>query len=302
MKEVLKLLREALPEAVGGLLVAAVLALIGALYADLGVWGSVLLAVIGVVIIGICLRVFVARRKRAAGPPAEERNMGKVATHAEALRPRPTILYVEDEADMLDLLSATLKLLASVDLVMATSVEQAVRVLESEQPLDLVIIDLGIPPYDGYDGKIEAGMGFRVCEVARNLRGNIPIAIYSAVRESDISAEIERFNIAAFLNKPLDPLEVVEHIKLILVRARSPSKEHLVRREIERRKIELMSAYPSDRLRALWALGQIGHLDSALLTKLDEMAAGNGDQQVRMAAREAAESIRCKLRQEEGAS
>lgn len=62
MNEFLKVIREAMPEIIGGLVVAAVLAVIGALYSGLGIWAAALIALAGLLLI-LALFLFLAGRR-----------------------------------------------------------------------------------------------------------------------------------------------------------------------------------------------------------------------------------------------
>jgi two-component system phosphate regulon response regulator PhoB len=121
---------------------------------------------------------------------------------------KPTILVVEDEQDILDLLEFNLSQ-AGYEVKTAMDGLEALRLATKEKP-DLVILDLMLP---GLDGK----------EVCRKLRQNeathqLPILMLTA-----LASETDRiigFEIGAddYLTKPFSPREVVLRVQAILRR------------------------------------------------------------------------------------
>jgi CheY-like chemotaxis protein len=189
------------------------------------------------------------------------------------------------------------------DVFVATTATQALKVLESDQPLDLVVVDLIMPPGEGFEDKVKdydygRTMGLAVFEKIHELRGNIPAICFTVVPDPEVAHRVKNLGAVALLSKPTLPSEFLEQVKLALVRASAPPKTELVHEELERRKLELESSHASTRLRAVWALGEIGHYDATLLSRLNRIGREDRDAEVRAAARRAAKRIRRKLRQE----
>lgn len=301
MKELLRVLREAMPEIIGGLVVAAVLAVISALYTGLGIWAAALVAVAALVLIA-GLWLFLSRRQPVAHVPEEPvRAPLRQARLTSELQ--QTVLFVDDDIEVIG--ESFIKLLRreGLNTVVATTAAQAIRVLESDQPLDLIVVDLMMPPGENFRGKVEnykygRMMGLAVCEKARELRGNIPLICFSIVTNAEVLDKVRRLNVTAHLQKPLLPGEFIEEVKLALIRTQAPPQAELIRDEIERRKLELQSSYSSTRLRALWALEQIGHYDPTLVGLLEEIADHDESQEVRAAAKSAVKEIRRRLSRE----
>lgn len=110
MKELLlRLLREAMPEIIGGLVVAAVLAVIGALYAVGIIWAAALVAIVGVVLV-TGLWVFLSRRQPGVPRSYDEQRakrqsvlralLGEIQNNAACGRPVYYILTSEKGIDL----------------------------------------------------------------------------------------------------------------------------------------------------------------------------------------------------------
>jgi hypothetical protein len=82
VKGLLKLLREALPEIIGGLVVAAVLALISALNPRVGIW-AVMVTVVGGIWLGCAYLAF-----KRTPPLVEGGNPGWLVITSGAVRPK----------------------------------------------------------------------------------------------------------------------------------------------------------------------------------------------------------------------
>lgn len=70
MKDMIRLLRDALPEIIGGLVVATVLAIVGLLYAELGPW-TVAFAIAGTIAVA-SIALFLLIRRRKAKPSVQK--------------------------------------------------------------------------------------------------------------------------------------------------------------------------------------------------------------------------------------
>ena len=75
--------------------------------------------------------------------------MSEPATPAERQRPEARLLVVEDEPDILELLSASLRF-AGFEVAGATGGFQALRAAERQRP-DLVVLDVMLPDLDGFE-------------------------------------------------------------------------------------------------------------------------------------------------------
>jgi DNA-binding response OmpR family regulator len=119
---------------------------------------------------------------------------------------RKKILVVEDDADLVELLSFNLK---SSGFAVGTAADgaEALKKARAQMP-DLILLDLMLPELDG----------FAVCEILRRdpATAQIPIIMLTAV-----SSELARLNgLAAgadeYLTKPFSPRQVVSRVKELL--------------------------------------------------------------------------------------
>ena len=131
---------------------------------------------------------------------------------------KPTVLSVDDEPDVLDLIRFHLTR-ASCEVVTAASGREALEVIRSRRP-DLVLLDLMLPDING----------FALCEILRRqaATATIPIVIVSAWRTDDSRVLGLELGALAFLTKPFSPRVLVERVMGLLSRA---GPDHLRRPE-----------------------------------------------------------------------
>jgi len=118
----------------------------------------------------------------------------------------PTVLVVEDERDIRDVLRRYLERAGLSVLTTGTGAE-AIRFLTSAPP-DLVILDLGLPDLDGTDV-------LREIQVA----GHPPVLVLTA--RSTVDDRIHGLQLGAddYVTKPFSPAEVVLRVKAVLHRS-----------------------------------------------------------------------------------
>lgn len=124
--------------------------------------------------------------------------------------PKTTILVVEDEEDILELIRYNL-VREGYRVVPAVTGEQALRLAKSERPA-LVLLDLMLPGMDGLE----------VCRaLKREPHGETtPIAMLTAKNEeSDIVAGLE-LGADDYIAKPFSPRVLVARVRTLLRRAR----------------------------------------------------------------------------------
>jgi hypothetical protein len=108
---------------------------------------------------------------------------------------RPTILVVDDMADNLQLLSHLFK--DEYRVRVAQSGEKALDICQSDDPPDLVLLDIMMPDMDGF-------------EVARRMRAhsiseNIPVIFVTAMTGDDARNKGLELGAVDFVTKPIDP-------------------------------------------------------------------------------------------------
>ena len=122
--------------------------------------------------------------------------------------PKETILIVDDEQDIIELIKYNLKNEGYAILTAQTG-EQAVKIAEQSQP-DLMVLDLMLPGIDGL-------------EVTKYLKNNeqtrdMPIVMLTAKgEESDIVTGLE-LGASDYISKPFSPKVLVARIRAILRR------------------------------------------------------------------------------------
>lgn len=128
---------------------------------------------------------------------------------------KATILVVEDESDILELVRYNLQQ-AGYRVIVAHDGLQALDLLREQKP-DLVVLDILLPNLDGR-------------EVCRRIRQNpqthhIPVLILSALSEE--TDRVVGFEIGAddYLTKPFSPRELVLRVKAILRRGSQESQD-----------------------------------------------------------------------------
>ena len=129
--------------------------------------------------------------------------------------PKPTVLVVEDEKDIRELVRFHLEQ-AGFRVVEAEDGETALNQVRSEQPA-LVLLDLMLPEGDGL-------------EICRILRGERETATLPIVMLTAKAAEVDRvlgleFGADDYVTKPFSPRELVARVKAVMRRARPGDME-----------------------------------------------------------------------------
>lgn len=117
--------------------------------------------------------------------------------------PKQTVLVVDDTPDNLSLITSLLKDLYRVKI--ATTGNKALQIAFSNEPPDLILLDIMMPEMDGY-------------EVCRHLKSDpqtteIPVIFLTA--KSEIEDELKGFGLGAvdFITKPISPPIVLARVR-----------------------------------------------------------------------------------------
>ncbi|MFI3135618.1 MAG: response regulator [Methylococcaceae bacterium] len=129
-----------------------------------------------------------------SGIQAEPRVVKPIA-HAVREPVRPTILIVDDIADNLMLLSDLFK--DEYRVRIAQAAEKALAICQSDNPPDLVLLDIMMPGMDGFE------MARRMRE--HPLSENIPVIFVTAMTGDDIRLKGLELGAVDFVTKPIDP-------------------------------------------------------------------------------------------------
>ena len=106
--------------------------------------------------------------------------------------PKPTVLVVDDEPDLCELLSITLRRM-DLDPRMASSVADAQRLLKTEH-LDLCLTDMQLPDGDGLE----------LVEWMQQHSPSVPVAVITAHGNMETAVRALKLGAFDFVSKPLD--------------------------------------------------------------------------------------------------
>src|SRR3954451_17292592 len=118
--------------------------------------------------------------------------MTMTAASARAPSIRPVVLIVDDEPDLLELVSLTLSRM-NLDTRTAPDVTTARRLLKNEQ-FDLCLTDMRLPDGDGLD---------LVAWIQQN-RADLPVAVITAHGNVESAVRALKLGAFDFVSKPLD--------------------------------------------------------------------------------------------------
>lgn len=121
---------------------------------------------------------------------------------------RPTILIVDDERDILDLIEYNLKK-EGFSVLTAEDGQEGINIAIEQLP-DLILLDIMMPVFNGIE----------VCEMLRQHQETKSIPIVFLTARSDEKTEITGLDQGAddFLTKPISTVKLVSRIKAILRR------------------------------------------------------------------------------------
>jgi signal transduction histidine kinase/CheY-like chemotaxis protein len=160
------------------------------------------------------VRLPLAGTPEPPGPsrPADATRLGASTPRLLGMR----VLVVDDDADTLDLLSATLgPMHAGATVMMARSVREGLKAFDLMAP-DVVVTDLAMPEKDGYALLREVQARGRARDMAT------PVVAITAHAGADDRERALAAGFAAYLPKPLEPAQLVR----LLARAAGIRAEH----------------------------------------------------------------------------
>jgi two-component system KDP operon response regulator KdpE len=126
----------------------------------------------------------------------------------------PKLLIAEDDADVAEIVAFSARMnWPDCQVVLAANGQEALRLFKEESP-DLVILDVSMPPPNGF-------------EVCQRIRQNsaVPILMLTA-REATVD-KVRALDLGAddYLTKPFDHLELLARLRALLRRAAQASPE-----------------------------------------------------------------------------
>jgi two-component system cell cycle response regulator DivK len=129
----------------------------------------------------------------------------------------PRILIVEDNPDHRFLLQYQLHKIGIVDLVDAADGEQALDLVARGEPVDLIIMDLGLPRCHGWEAT-------RRIRALPSPRRHIPIVAYTAYATAHMEQNARAAGCDAYLTKPLRDVRLLQQtLTHVFARGHTPN-------------------------------------------------------------------------------
>ena len=120
-------------------------------------------------------------------------------------RTDPRILLVEDEKDLAQVVCEILHTLPA-EVIVARNGREAIRLIESEQPFDLVLLDLVLPQLSGLE----------VLRRLRRISTSAKVILSTGYIASLDSNDLAGLEISGLLNKPYMPNELLAAVRAVL--------------------------------------------------------------------------------------
>lgn len=111
------------------------------------------------------------------------------------------LLFVEDEKDLLDIISDTLVKLQA-NFLTASNGEEALEVIRANSDIDAVITDINMPVMNGLD----------MIKIIKEEQPDLTIVIMSAHTETEYIEKAEEYGVNDYLLKPFDFIKFIELI------------------------------------------------------------------------------------------
>jgi putative two-component system response regulator len=151
----------------------------------------------------------------------------------------PTLLVVDDVAENIEVLNSILE--QNYRVKVATNGEKALSIVMSEQPPDLILLDIMMPGIDGYE----------VCRriKANPARRNIPIMFVTSKEDQEDEALGLELGAEDYITKPFNPY-------IVLARVKTHLALYDQTRELERKVDERTRELQNTRLQIIQRLGK----------------------------------------------
>ncbi|HXO98402.1 MAG TPA: response regulator [Chthoniobacterales bacterium] len=120
-------------------------------------------------------------------------------------RTDPRILLVEDEKDLAQVVCEILHTLPA-KVIVARNGREAIRLIESEQAFDLVLLDLVLPQLSGLE----------VLRRLRRISTSAKVILSTGYIASLDSKDLDGLEISGLLNKPYMPNELLAAVRAVL--------------------------------------------------------------------------------------
>lgn len=111
------------------------------------------------------------------------------------------LLFVEDEKDLLEIISDTLKKLQA-NFLTATNGKEALELIKENSDFDVLITDINMPVMDGLE----------MIKEIRKTNSDLMIIIMSAHTEIEYIEQAKKFGVNDYLLKPFDFIKFIDLI------------------------------------------------------------------------------------------
>ncbi len=187
---------------------------------------------------------------------------------------KPTVLVVDDTPDTLSLMSNLLE--DEYRVRIATNGTKALKIAISENPPDIILLDIMMPVMDGYE----------VCQSLKENAATRDIPIIFLTAKADVEYEMKGFSLGAvdYITKPISPPVVLARVKthLQLKQMRDYFKDKNEFLEVEIRK----------RTREVVAVQEVTILTMASLAETRDNDTGNHIRRTQLYVKALAEKLR----------
>jgi len=109
------------------------------------------------------------------------------------------ILFVEDEEDLIEIITDTLTKI-NANFLTAKNGKEALEIFEKESDIDVIVTDINMPVMNG----------ILMIEELRNNNNDIPIIVMSAHTESDYIERAKELGVDNYLLKPFDFIKFID--------------------------------------------------------------------------------------------
>ena len=117
---------------------------------------------------------------------------------------RPRILVVDDEEDIVAALQTYLEGVLQADVLTASSGPQALSLLDTSGPVDLVISDYRMPVMNGIE----------FLQEVRNRAPDVPRLLLTAFPDMEVAIQaVNKAHIVQFLTKPVEPEKLMALVR-----------------------------------------------------------------------------------------
>ncbi|RXK11932.1 two-component system response regulator [Halarcobacter mediterraneus] len=111
------------------------------------------------------------------------------------------LLFVEDEEDLIDIISDTLNKL-NVQYLTASNGEEALKIIDDNPDITMIITDINMPVMNGLD----------MIKELKNKKINTPIIVMSAHTELEYINKAKELGVKDYLLKPFDFIKFINLI------------------------------------------------------------------------------------------